>query len=289
MPAVDDDTIASSSFPHDEKPISKAGPLEFDELLEQELAKGSARVQAQPSRRDSGASKGSFLRRGGCTRFPLPVPRMLTSRLSPHLPHILIPISRSGIRFIWVRADVSASNISCTPGHGRRDRLGARQGRGRKAPQPQRVRTRALFRGHRQSGRRCRGRPPIHRCAASHPPLRSQGRGNDGNVPSLRFLFPPWCPRRGRERVLPRAQRHQHLQQALERPREGYGPAPAPAAQRVGRGAGRGRSAAETWGGRDRSVCPSSRGQADAPAAAAVGPSVPPTGGTQAPNRMRQH
>lgn len=48
----------------DERPISKAGPLEFDELLERELAKGMPQAQPQPLRRESSASKTAFLKRG---------------------------------------------------------------------------------------------------------------------------------------------------------------------------------------------------------------------------------
>jgi hypothetical protein len=66
--SVSKEDLECSSLPLsvDDRPISKAGPLEFDELLERELAKGmpQAQAQPQPSRRESSASKATFLKRG---------------------------------------------------------------------------------------------------------------------------------------------------------------------------------------------------------------------------------
>jgi hypothetical protein len=67
--SVSKEDLECSSLPLsvDDRPISKAGPLEFDELLERELAKGMPQDQAQPpqpSRRESSASKATFLKRG---------------------------------------------------------------------------------------------------------------------------------------------------------------------------------------------------------------------------------
>jgi hypothetical protein len=57
---------SQTSFPFDEAPIGKAGPMSFDALLERELARENAAkaIQSAESAGSSASKKGSFLRRG---------------------------------------------------------------------------------------------------------------------------------------------------------------------------------------------------------------------------------